>query len=354
MHGDGPGAGGAGRPGPGVADGLAGELTGLRGQVAWLRAENARLLRLLELTPQQAGPPGPAQTGFFERAPGPVHAGSTASAKVAFFRRLFAARTDVYALRWENARTNRSGWVPAVAGGWRKGSRRGRREYLPLTEEVVTAPVRGESHWAVSAVGPGRVLLAGGGLRRAGGDAGRPVVSGRWAEQIARCGYCARPVRLRGRVRHGKREVYSTDTAPDRVLFVRCRNRRASMCPSCSSSTPATCGSSSTPARRVAARSSPTPAARAPAGVRHPHRAGVRPGPHDPLGPTRPARGVPSLGRGPALPASAADLVRGGARRGRPAAWRAALPSPFPPPPCDRHRNLGRATRTSASPCQRR
>ncbi len=60
----------------------------------------------------------------------------------------------------------------------------------------------------------------------------------RWAEQVERCGYCARPVRLRGRIveqtGRGRREVYSTDREPDRVLLVRCRNRRASVCPSCS------------------------------------------------------------------------------------------------------------------------
>jgi hypothetical protein len=38
-----------------------------------LRAENARLLKLLRLTPQQAAPPGPAQGAFFEAAPGIVH-----------------------------------------------------------------------------------------------------------------------------------------------------------------------------------------------------------------------------------------------------------------------------------------
>jgi hypothetical protein len=67
--------------------------------------------------------------------------------------------------------------------------------------------------------------------------AGRPDFD-RWAEQVERCGHCARPVRLRGRItRHGtsgQREVYSTDREPDRVLLVRCRNRRASVCPSCS------------------------------------------------------------------------------------------------------------------------
>jgi hypothetical protein len=61
---------------------------------------------------------------------------------------------------------------------------------------------------------------------------------GRWAEQVERCGHCARPVRLRGRImRHsanGQQELYSTDREPDRVLLVRCRNRRASVCSACS------------------------------------------------------------------------------------------------------------------------
>lgn len=128
--------------GGGVAD----EVDGLRREVAALRADKARLLRLLELSPGQARPPGPAQTGLFERAPGPVHAGSEPAVKVAFYRALFAARSDVYAQRWENARTNRSGWVPAVAGGWRKGSRHGERAYLPLTAQVLTAHLSGEVH----------------------------------------------------------------------------------------------------------------------------------------------------------------------------------------------------------------
>jgi hypothetical protein len=60
-----------------------------------LRAENARLLRLLKLTRAQAAPPRPVQTGFFEAPPGPVHAGSPPEAKVALFGALFAARSDV-------------------------------------------------------------------------------------------------------------------------------------------------------------------------------------------------------------------------------------------------------------------
>jgi hypothetical protein len=60
----------------------------------------------------------------------------------------------------------------------------------------------------------------------------------RWSEQLAHCGHCSRPVRLRGRVEHrsatGACVAYSTEIEPDRVLLIRCGNRRAAVCPSCS------------------------------------------------------------------------------------------------------------------------
>ncbi|TDD66381.1 helicase [Jiangella aurantiaca] len=91
-------------------------------------------------------PPGPAQTGIFEAAPGSVHASSPPEAKVAFFGALFAARQDLYATRWENQRTGRSGWLPAVRGGWSRGVRHEDRDYLPLTPDVLTAHLRGDVH----------------------------------------------------------------------------------------------------------------------------------------------------------------------------------------------------------------
>lgn len=120
------------------------ELAALRRDVTRLRAENTRLLRLLELTPRQARTPDPTPTAIFDAAPGPVQADSSPPAKVAFYAALFGARTDVYALRWDNPRTSRSGWVPAVRGGWRKGIPADQREYLPLTGEVLTAHLSGE------------------------------------------------------------------------------------------------------------------------------------------------------------------------------------------------------------------
>ena len=53
------------------------ELVALQREVARLRAENARLLRLLELTPREARPPGPAQTAVFDAPPGTVSADSS-------------------------------------------------------------------------------------------------------------------------------------------------------------------------------------------------------------------------------------------------------------------------------------
>ena len=115
-------------------------------ELAALRAENARLLRLLRLTRTQAAPPGPAQAGFFEAPPGPVHAGSPPATKVALFGALFAARNDVHAVRWENARTGKAGWLPAVRGGWRKGTPHAERDYLPLTPDVLAAHLSGQVH----------------------------------------------------------------------------------------------------------------------------------------------------------------------------------------------------------------
>src|SRR5260370_39801223 len=59
-------------------------------------------------------PPAPAQAAYFE-APPPVHNGSPPDAKVAFFGALFAARTDVYAVRFGNPRTTKHGWLPGTA-----------------------------------------------------------------------------------------------------------------------------------------------------------------------------------------------------------------------------------------------
>ena len=59
---------------------------------------------------------------------------------MAFFGALFAARTDVYAVRYDNARTGKGG---LGSGGARRlaerASRPEDRSYLPLTAAVLAA-----------------------------------------------------------------------------------------------------------------------------------------------------------------------------------------------------------------------
>ncbi len=74
-----------------------------------------------------------------------VDKNSPAELKVALFRSLFLGRDDVHALRWESARTGKTGWSPAVIGGWANAKRPG-RQYVPLSEEVVESHLGGESH----------------------------------------------------------------------------------------------------------------------------------------------------------------------------------------------------------------
>ena len=49
------------------------------------------------------------------------------------------------ATRWDNARSGKSGWSPAVRGG-ALNAKRPDREYLPLTDAVIDAHLRGDIH----------------------------------------------------------------------------------------------------------------------------------------------------------------------------------------------------------------
>jgi len=106
-------------------------------EVEQLRAENERLRTLLSLSQQ-------TQTILDARKPEqpPVDARGPASTdeKIALVRRLFRGRDDVYAARWESTRTGKSGYTPAVAGGW---SRHGPKTYLPVSDEAIERHLRG-------------------------------------------------------------------------------------------------------------------------------------------------------------------------------------------------------------------
>ncbi len=65
--------------------------------------------------------------------------------KLALFASLFGSRSDVYAQRWENPSSGKSGWSPATRGGW-SATKKGRsKDYLPLTDDVFASHLRGEA-----------------------------------------------------------------------------------------------------------------------------------------------------------------------------------------------------------------
>lgn len=129
---------------PGLSD-AAGRA--LRRELDELRLDNARLRKLLELTEVESKAAHLAQAVIAAVLHhGPVTMESSPEAKVRLFQDLFRARRDVYAVRWENLRDGRSGWVPAVAGGWRKGANIAGANFLPLTQLVVADHLRGVQH----------------------------------------------------------------------------------------------------------------------------------------------------------------------------------------------------------------
>ena len=117
-------------------------------RVAELESENRLLRQLLgidgrpSLTPAWEPTLFTGQANTTHRA---VNRRSPPAEKVALFRALFRGRDDVYALRWENARTGRKGWSPAVKGGW-VNARKPDREHLPMGDQVVADHLGGVHH----------------------------------------------------------------------------------------------------------------------------------------------------------------------------------------------------------------
>ncbi|WP_405535162.1 DEAD/DEAH box helicase [Streptomyces sp. NBC_00075] len=116
----------------------------LHEEVRRLSADNARLRSLLGLgVPSGASPMPPVAEPV---APVPVSGGgglpyadasSSAEAKIALFRALFAGREDVYARRWVSAKSGRTGWSPAEDNPFDKTKDDADRVFWPLTDETV-------------------------------------------------------------------------------------------------------------------------------------------------------------------------------------------------------------------------
>ncbi len=124
----------------------------MEAELAALRAENIRLRGLLGLDGRRSRPATnawrptlfPAE-GEVPRSVACVGNDSAPEEKIALYRSLFVGREDVFALAWSNQRSGKSGWTPAVRGGW-ANAKSANREYLPFTDEVIGRHLAGEIH----------------------------------------------------------------------------------------------------------------------------------------------------------------------------------------------------------------
>nr|MDQ3642549.1 DEAD/DEAH box helicase [Actinomycetota bacterium] len=135
---------------------LAARLEEALAEATLLREENARLRGLLGLDTRQddGHRHGWAPTLFSPRTESaPIDGTASTDEKVALLRTLFGARSDVFAIRWENASNGKSGWSPAVRGGW--SNKRRSKEHLPLTDEVLARHLRGEATIGIYPLLPG-------------------------------------------------------------------------------------------------------------------------------------------------------------------------------------------------------
>ena len=128
----------------GTVDEDAADRDDLIAEVDQLRAENARLRALLGFDHREAD--GHASTWSPMLLPDvrtspSIDNTAPNAAKLELYASLFGARSDVYATRWENATTGKSGWSPATKGGWSR--QRTSRDYLPLNAEVFASHLRG-------------------------------------------------------------------------------------------------------------------------------------------------------------------------------------------------------------------
>jgi hypothetical protein len=77
---------------------------------------------------------------------------STAMEKISLFRRLFAGRSEVFPVRWENRNTGKSGYAPACANEWVRGvcgkpqvtcGECPNQAFITLSDNVIASHLRG-------------------------------------------------------------------------------------------------------------------------------------------------------------------------------------------------------------------
>jgi hypothetical protein len=125
------------------------EIASIRGRLAELAKER----KALEARLEQLLQPGAVSAPVSVPERGDVTAVSSVAAKVALFRSLFAGRTDVFPVRWENPKAERAGYAPACANEWVAGvcgkprvkcGEYPNQAFIPVSDGVVEGHLRGQ------------------------------------------------------------------------------------------------------------------------------------------------------------------------------------------------------------------
>ena len=136
-----------------MSDAEKNEVARIQARLASLNAERTALEgRLAAFERRRATPIGvadpPAQAGDLPT----LTSSSPTAAKIAFFRRLFAGRPDIFPVRWENQKTGKSGYAPACANEWAKGicgkprikcGECPNQAFIPVLDDVIERHLRG-------------------------------------------------------------------------------------------------------------------------------------------------------------------------------------------------------------------
>ena len=129
------------------------EIVRILSRLASLDAERAELeASLTENKWRKAGSHAIKTLAIAATKPPAVTKASPTADKVALFRRLFIGRSDMFALRWENQRTGKSGYSPACANEWVRGvcGKPGvkcgecpNQAFIPVSDEIIDKHLRG-------------------------------------------------------------------------------------------------------------------------------------------------------------------------------------------------------------------
>ncbi|MEB3211905.1 MAG: DEAD/DEAH box helicase family protein, partial [Leptolyngbyaceae bacterium] len=130
------------------------QLIELSAENAKLRAENAILKSKLSKQQQGSLPVGQREASgqILSRKTKLIEESTSMSKaqKIVLFRSLFRGREDVYPTRWENLRSGKSGYSPAIKNKWeyfeakKQGDKSIAPDYLPITDDVIQQHLEGK------------------------------------------------------------------------------------------------------------------------------------------------------------------------------------------------------------------